>query len=84
MYKGDDDTVSQRAFKTKDEFINKIKEYVEVCKTKKELPNVAGFCVYCNINRDTFYTLYFYCNITYYTFLYPYTSYTYSSCNVHN
>lgn len=55
MYKGDDDTVSQRAFKTREEFINKIKEYVQVCKSKQELPNVAGFCVYCDINRDTFY-----------------------------
>ena len=55
MYKGDDDTVSQRAFKTEDEFINKIKEYVQVCKSRQELPNVAGFCVYCDINRDTFY-----------------------------
>lgn len=47
--------MSQRAFKTEDEFINKIKEYVQLCKSRQELPNVAGFCVYCDINRDTFY-----------------------------
>ena len=35
--------------------MNKFKEYINICKNKKELPNIAGFCVHCNINRDTFY-----------------------------
>lgn len=30
-------------------------QYVDYCDKKKRLPNVAGFSVYCNINRDTFY-----------------------------
>ena len=47
--------MSQRAFKTEEDFINKVKQYVARCKEEKELPNVAGFCVYCDINRDTFY-----------------------------
>lgn len=47
--------MSERAFKTKDDFINKFKEYISKCKEEKNLPNIAGFCVYCDINRDTFY-----------------------------
>jgi len=47
--------MSARAFETKEDFINKFKEYVIDCKSKRNLPNVAGFCVYCDINRDTFY-----------------------------
>ncbi|MBR4486109.1 hypothetical protein IKS57_01900 [bacterium] len=44
-----------RIFKTENEFYNKFIEYVEYCKKEERLPNVAGFCVYANINRDTFY-----------------------------
>ena len=47
--------MSKRAFKTKDIFINKFKEYINKCKTEKELPNIAGFCVYSDITRETFY-----------------------------
>ena len=39
----------ENKLKTKEKFVNKIKEYVNVCKNKKELPNIAGFCVYCDI-----------------------------------
>jgi hypothetical protein len=44
-----------RTFKTKEDFINKFKEYIKVCEYEQKLPNIAGFCVYCDINRDTFY-----------------------------
>lgn len=47
--------MSQRAFKTKDEFENTFVQYLESCSEKEYLPNIAGFCVYANINRDTFY-----------------------------
>lgn len=47
--------MSQRTFKTDKEFINKFREYINKCKEEKNLPNIAGFCVYCDINRDTFY-----------------------------
>lgn len=47
--------MSQRAFKTKEDFKNKFIEYISVCEQLKKLPNVAGFCVHCDINRDTFY-----------------------------
>ena len=44
-----------RTFKTAEEFYNKFIEYVSYCDKKERLPNIAGFCVYCKINRDTFY-----------------------------
>lgn len=47
--------MSQRAFKTKEDFKNKFIEYIKLCEEQKKLPNVAGFCVHCDINRDTFY-----------------------------
>lgn len=47
--------MSERTFKTDKEFINKFREYINKCKGEKNLPNIAGFCVYCDINRDTFY-----------------------------
>lgn len=47
--------MSTRAFKTKEDFENKFKEYINQCIDKQKLPNIAGFCVYCDINRDTFY-----------------------------
>ena len=47
--------MSQRAFKTKEEFKNKFIEYISLCEQLKKLPNVAGFCVHCDITRETFY-----------------------------
>ena len=47
--------MSKRAFKTKEAFIEKFKEYIGLCESKSNLPNIAGFCVFCDINRDTFY-----------------------------
>lgn len=47
--------MSERAFKTKKEFLDNFKLYISECKNKKDLPNIAGFCVFSNINRDTFY-----------------------------
>lgn len=44
-----------RTFKTAEDFYNKFIEYVSYCDKKERLPNIAGFCVYCKINRDTFY-----------------------------
>lgn len=45
----------QRTFKTEKDFKNKFVEYIKYCNDNKRLPNVAGFCVYCDINRDTYY-----------------------------
>ena len=47
--------MSKRKFKTSQEFENKFKNYIEDCKKKNKLPNVAGFCVFADMNRDTFY-----------------------------
>lgn len=47
--------MSERVFKTGEEFENKFIEYIKRCKEQRELANIAGFCVFANINRDTFY-----------------------------
>lgn len=44
-----------RSFKDAEEFKNKFIEYIEDCEVKEKLPNIAGFCWYCSIHRDTFY-----------------------------
>lgn len=48
--------MSARAFKDAKAFEDKMKKYIDYCKKEERLPNVAGFCVYADINRDTFYT----------------------------
>ena len=47
--------MSKKAFETDVKLKNKFIEYIDFCDKKERLPNVAGFCVYCDINRDTFY-----------------------------
>jgi hypothetical protein len=47
--------MSKRAFKNKQVFEDTFINYINVCKLEKNLPNIAGFCVFANINRDTFY-----------------------------
>jgi len=44
-----------RSFKNSEEFENCFNQYIEICIKKECLPNIAGFCVYAEINRDTFY-----------------------------
>jgi hypothetical protein len=44
-----------RAFKTAEEFENKFMEYIEYCRENKRFSNIAGFCAYCHITRETFY-----------------------------
>ncbi len=45
----------QRIFSTEKDFKDTFVDYINFCNEKQRLPNVAGFCVYCDINRDTFY-----------------------------
>lgn len=45
----------QRTFKNDKEFKDTFIKYIDYCNKNERLPNVAGFCVYCDINRDTFY-----------------------------
>lgn len=47
--------MSKRAFKNKKEFKDKFMEYIKECENNIKLPNIAGFCVFSDINRDTFY-----------------------------
>jgi hypothetical protein len=44
-----------RAFETAEAFEGKFKEYIEYCVDKKRFANIAGFCAYCHITRETLY-----------------------------
>ena len=44
-----------RIFKTEDELKEMFLKYIENTKAKKELPNIAGFVVFADIGRQTFY-----------------------------
>lgn len=44
-----------RIFVTASDFENRFINYLDDCEAKQKLPNIAGFCVYADINRDTFY-----------------------------
>lgn len=57
--------MSERAFKTAEEFESKFVEYVDRCKGLQELPNIAGFSVFAGIDRDTFYAQQNYYSDTY-------------------
>lgn len=45
----------KRIFKTQEEFKGKFIEYINKCKNENELPNIAGFCVFMDMHRGTFY-----------------------------
>lgn len=38
-----------------DELYDKFQKYIEYCKKEKRLANLAGFCSYIDIDRETFY-----------------------------
>ena len=44
-----------RAFKDAKAFEDKFIEYIEYCRENKRFSNIAGFCAYCHITRETFY-----------------------------
>lgn len=44
-----------RAFETEQDFLNKFKEYIAHCIEKKRFPNIAGFCAFADIVKDTYY-----------------------------
>lgn len=44
-----------KAFKDEDEFYNKALNYVEWCNVSERLANIAGFCAFAGIHKDTFY-----------------------------
>lgn len=45
----------RRIFPKEEDFLNKFKEYLDVCELKEELANIAGFCWYAEMGRSTFY-----------------------------
>ena len=44
-----------RRFPTEDDFQQSFISYIQHCADKQFLPNVAGFCVYADITKETFY-----------------------------
>lgn len=47
--------MSHRAFETEKDFENKFNEYISYCKKNDRLANIAGFSVFADISRETFY-----------------------------
>ena len=45
----------KRAFPTEHDLINRMNEYLNYCNELENFPNIAGFCVFCDITRETFY-----------------------------
>jgi hypothetical protein len=54
-----------RAFETDQDFKDKFIKYIEHCRDNKRFANIAGFCAYCDITRDTFYAQQEYYSDTY-------------------
>lgn len=44
-----------RSFASDIEFQETFDKYIDKCVTVNDLPNIAGFCVYADITRETFY-----------------------------
>jgi len=44
-----------RQFSSEEEFLKKFKKYIEFCKKNEQLANIAGFAVFLDMCRDTFY-----------------------------
>jgi len=44
-----------RAFKDEDAFKQKFLDYLEDCIERDRFPNIAGFCVFADITRDSYY-----------------------------
>ena len=47
--------MTQRAFKDGKQFIDRFNEYLDKCKDEELFPNIAGFCVFADITRETYY-----------------------------
>jgi hypothetical protein len=45
-----------RKFKTPDELTKKFTDYMKQCKKSMDFANIAGFCVFCDMTRETYYT----------------------------
>jgi hypothetical protein len=47
--------MSKRAFENDIAFKTSFRDYIDHCIDKKRFPNIAGFCVFADITRETFY-----------------------------
>lgn len=47
--------MSERAFKDGKEFVDKFLDYIQHCKDNEKFANIAGFCVFTEIHKDTYY-----------------------------
>lgn len=45
-----------RHWKTPEDLERDFAAYIDDCKTEGKFPNIAGFCVFCKVHRDTFYS----------------------------
>jgi len=54
-----------RSFKTDEIFKQAFRDYITHCIDKDRFPNIAGFCVYSDITRDTYYAQQEYYSDTY-------------------
>ena len=54
-----------RAFETEEDFKNEFSRYIQYCIENKRFPNIAGFCAFKWITRDTFYAQQEYYSDTY-------------------
>jgi hypothetical protein len=46
----------RRIFKTEAEFVKKFKDYLKYCEKNEDMPNIAGFCVYAKIAKNSYYS----------------------------
>jgi hypothetical protein len=54
-----------RSFPTDKDFKDKFIEYIQYCNKKERFPNIAGFCAFTDITRDTYYAQQEYYSDTY-------------------
>jgi len=47
--------MTARRWPTAEAFEADIKEYIAMCESRERLPNIAGFCVFAEVDRDTYY-----------------------------
>jgi hypothetical protein len=50
-----DNRGKKRIFETDKDFKEKFYQYIKLCKADRDLPNIAGFCVFMSMHRGTFY-----------------------------
>lgn len=47
--------MSEKKFATESDFQDSVIKYIAYCKNNNEFPNIAGFCVFNDMHRDTYY-----------------------------